>query len=764
VSALLANLDEYEAFYQAAQGLRDAHQTNHHPANHKLAPGFTSLNLVFSAPHTADYGLPSDRSTIVNGVFRSPMQAIHVCGELQIACMTHVEYCGDTLEVTALEYSRSHRETMLRQEFGSWLLEEHIEKSVIATTLLGEVVFWNRYAAKLYQYSTEEAIGQNIMNLSPSEMTQDQAAEIMTNLGKGEHWAGMFKVKRKDKSMFMAHVSDTPVLDPSGSVKYIVGVSDDYTEMHNLMETLEHLNADLEKEVNLRTAQLVERENDLKRVGAAIQASDTGVVITGVNHAIDWFNEAVTYLLGVKGDSLLQALPWELRSLKDQYYAESGEELNHWIEKSLAAGTADETKTTVAAGQSTVSLIFDRKQSVDNDDDDGVKALSVAIQKLPEGQLANHHMVLFRDYTVQKKANEAQMAAEAAAAAGETKTEMMQMLSHELRSPLQGIMGVASTMMLDLTPEEDNIYDGVSMILASSRLLLTLINNVLDIRKIDLEMIQKIDLDPIDVVECIQDSIRFCMPYASVNDVELTVADQDQTSSRYILANRLRMEQVLINLITNSIKYTTPFTQVVVSARPASLQEALAEIRDATASDLSFFSDEVRNEIDNGSDDVMIVSVRDHGKGIPPGEAHLVFAPYTQLSISAEKDRAQKRAHAFTGQSSGTGLGLNLVMKFIERMNGHVWCKNSPTEGVTFSFYVPQASKESGKDSPESSLPSYKATLSPSAAARVRLLLVDDSVINVKVLNKMASRLGVKQVEVSCKRLESNVHHASVVS
>lgn len=283
---------------------------------------FVTFNLVFVAPNVP---LTADRSPL-SAIFRSPIRSIHICGEQHIACFVQIESTPDmeAFHLTALEYSRSHRESLIQQEFGSWLLEEHVEQAVIATDAVGTVVFWNRFASSLYQWTREEALSRNIMMLTPSEMTQEQGMEIMGRLAAGEHWKGFFGVKRKDGTSFMAHVTDTPILDNDGTLRFIVGVSADYTQMHDLMEELRTLNADLEKEVVIRTDKLVQ----------------------------------------------------------------------------------------------------------------------------------------------------AQLEAEKAAAASRSKTEMMQMLSHEFRTPLQGIMGVASTMLIDL--EEGMIYDCLSTILASSRLLLTL--------------------------------------------------------------------------------------------------------------------------------------------------------------------------------------------------------------------------------------------------------------------------------------------------
>ena len=112
-------------------------------------------------------------------VFRSPIRAIHLSGPQELCCCVHLEPASSTtFFLTAMELSRPHRAQLLRREFGSWLLEEHIEKAVIATDPLGTVVFWNRFASELYQYSAEEAMGQNIMQLTPSEMTQEQVSVV----------------------------------------------------------------------------------------------------------------------------------------------------------------------------------------------------------------------------------------------------------------------------------------------------------------------------------------------------------------------------------------------------------------------------------------------------------------------------------------------------------------------------------------------------------------------------------------------------------
>lgn len=782
MSVLLANLQEFQSFDRAVASLVE--ERDRHPSHLPQNGSFTTLNLVFSAPNADMYGVASDRKAL-QGVFASPMQAIHCCGELQLACFTHIELSkdGETLKITALEYSREHRRRMLQQEFGSWLLEEHIEKSVIATTMAGEIVFWNKYATHLYQHTIEETLGKNIVEITPAHLTQQQAVEIMSALASGRHWSGMFTVQRKDGSTFVAHVSDTPIMDAGGTTKFIVGVSDDYTRLHHVMDELERLNRNLEEEVKARTAQILEHETTLRMVGAAIKASDTGVIVTDETHRITWSNDAVLQMLRLASPSPDQASNassstsslqgrylWELEALRDERCGDGDQSVAEWLKAAL---TADDQR---ASGLVESGIVAVRKMEL-------VEALSVTVQRLSDEEKTQTHMITFRDMTAHTKAAEAQSQADAAKASSESKTEMMQMLSHELRTPLQGILGVASSLLRDLTPENTNLFDGASTIVASSRLLLTLIGNVLDFRKLELKLMADVDLGPVPVATCVEESVRYCVPFATCNEVTLSAVLGDNskgsatgpggggasasssnpsgiggnknksggascTNGWIVTANRLRLEQVLVNLLTNGIKYTKPGSRVEVSMRRTTTKDALAEARSSTASDLDYLDPAKAADLAKDlAGDVVIVSIRDYGPGIPADESDKVFAAFVQLRISAEQDRNyQGGKHGNVGQSSGTGLGLNLSMKFLEKMGGHIWYQNCQSGGVVFSFCLPACDALDDDREMAEAIVDHSTRLTPAEAVRFRVLLVDDSLINVKVLARMLVRLGVKYV------------------
>ncbi|NHB68829.1 PAS domain S-box protein [Perlabentimonas gracilis] len=119
-------------------------------------------------------------------------------------------------------------------------LINNVGQAVIATDLLGNVIYWNNAAENIYGWSATEAIGENIINLTPALQSNEQALEIMEQLNAGKSWAGEFYVKRKDGKSFPAFVTDTPILDTNGKLTGIIGISSDITERkHAQMELIE---------------------------------------------------------------------------------------------------------------------------------------------------------------------------------------------------------------------------------------------------------------------------------------------------------------------------------------------------------------------------------------------------------------------------------------------------------------------------------------------------------------------------------------------
>jgi PAS domain S-box-containing protein len=116
-----------------------------------------------------------------------------------------------------------------------------IGQAVIVTDPAGSVVSWNRAAEALYGWSAGEAVGRNILDLTPSNLSRDQAHEILERLSRGESWDGEFIVRRRDGTPFVARVTDTPLLDGDGNLTGIIGVSQDTGSVDGALRHLGYL-------------------------------------------------------------------------------------------------------------------------------------------------------------------------------------------------------------------------------------------------------------------------------------------------------------------------------------------------------------------------------------------------------------------------------------------------------------------------------------------------------------------------------------------
>ena len=113
-----------------------------------------------------------------------------------------------------------------------------VEQAVIATDLNGTITYWNQFAQRLYGWSATEAVGCSIVEITPSEVSQTQAAELMSHLSAGKSWSGEFLVRHRDGTTFPVMVTDSPIYDEKGVLCGIVGISTDITEHKQAEEAL----------------------------------------------------------------------------------------------------------------------------------------------------------------------------------------------------------------------------------------------------------------------------------------------------------------------------------------------------------------------------------------------------------------------------------------------------------------------------------------------------------------------------------------------
>jgi PAS domain S-box-containing protein len=255
-----------------------------------------------------------------------------------------------------------------------------------------------------------------------------------------------------------------------------------------------------------------------------------------------------------------------------------------------------------------------------------------------------------RDVTERNRAEEALRAAtEEAERANRAKSEFLSRMSHELRTPMNSILGFAQLLARAELAEAQR--RSVQHILKAGRHLLTLINEVLEIARIESGR-QNLSIEPVRGAALLAEAMGIVRPLASQWGVALEEPEY-APGSTFVYADRQRLTQVLLNLLSNAIKYNRPGGHVRITCGPA----------DPTAP---------------GGRDRLAIRVHDTGKGIPADRVALLFTPFARLG--AEQTEVE-----------GTGLGLALSQRLTEAMGGALVLESSSPEGSVFRLELRSA-------------------------------------------------------------------------
>lgn len=294
-------------------------------------------------------------------------------------------------------------------------------------------------------------------------------------------------------------------------------------------------------------------------------------------------------------------------------------------------------------------------------------------------------------------------AKETAEIANRAKSEFLASMSHELRSPLNAILGFAQIMQR--SPHlSDHHQDDVQIINRSGEHLLTLINNVLDMSKIEAG---RTTLNPIDfdLHSLLQDIYGMFKLNAEQKQIQL-VFEVPRNLPRYIRADQGKLKQVLINLLNNSIKFTQ-----------AGNITATAQANTTDASTRSL---------------MLQFAITDTGPGIDPADCEKVFEPFTQSRSGRDSQE-------------GTGLGLSICRKFVQLMGGEIRLR-SRTDGSrgTVATFSIQAQQSTAQDRGPTSSITREIVGVAAGQSHYKILVVDDKAANRQLLVKLLKPLGLE--------------------
>ncbi len=305
---------------------------------------------------------------------------------------------------------------------------------------------------------------------------------------------------------------------------------------------------------------------------------------------------------------------------------------------------------------------------------------------------------------LQAAIEKAEEAARTAQRANEAKNDFLAVMSHEIRTPLNGLLGFTELLRsTHLSPEQQEFVHTVQN---SGETLLLLLNDLLDFSKIESGAME-LSTEPVVLRQLLDEVTKLQQSTARRKGIRLSL-QVDPACPASILTDRQRLRQVLLNLLSNALKFTsTGEVETVVSPG------------------------EKENELH--------FSVRDTGCGIPPDMLETIFHPFTQVDASSSR------------QHGGTGLGLAICRRVVSLLGGRLWVESELNQGSCFHFSIPCPAVMALPSPLKEKQPAPKSAPAPAAPhlAHLKVLVAEDNPINQKLLLLHLKKLGITPVVVS---------------
>jgi PAS domain S-box-containing protein len=551
--------------------------------------------------------------------------------------------------------------------------------SSIATDEKGVIQIFNVGAERMLGYAAADVVNR----ITPADISDPleviaRAAALSTELGTTitpGFQALVFKASRgiediyeltyirKDGSRFPAIVSVTALRDDQGAIIGYLLIGTDNSARKQVEAEQMKLDQRL-RDQQFYTRSLIESHID------ALMTTDPAGIITDVNRQM----EALT---GCTRDELIGA-PFK-NYFTDPARAEAAIKLV-LREKKLTnyelTACARDGKTTVVSYNAATFYDRDRK----------LQGVFAAARDVTEGKrleraLQEQNVELKRARATAEKANLA-------------KSNFLSSMSHELRSPLNAILGFAQLINSDSPPPTPSQTASIDQILHAGWYLLELINEILDLAQIESGRLA-LSLEPTSLPEVMFECQAMIEPQGQKRGIKMTFPDFDLPC--FVDADRTRLKQVLINLLSNAIKYNRANGTVVVDTDCA-----------------------------GGTQKRVRVSVKDSGAGLPPEMLMQLFQPFNRLG--------QERS-----TEEGTGIGLVMSKRLVELMGGEIGVDSATGLGSVFWFELNSAAAPGIASDKVEPAANPQVQLEHGAPLRT-LLYVEDNPANLKLIEQLIAR------------------------
>jgi PAS domain S-box-containing protein len=537
------------------------------------------------------------------------------------------------------------------------------DDGIIGLSVDGIVTSWNRGAEKIYGFSAEEIVGLSVQRLMPEDRVDEESA-IIERIQRGERLEHYETLRRhRNGSLFDVSLTISPIKNVAGEVIGISKISRDITARKR---------AEVE-----RTQAQAALARELARSKGLLNASFDGIVVVDAQGYVVDANESYARMLG--------------RTLEDTLTLHISDWDAQWSPQEL-----DQIVTTGRFVDCTFETVHRRKDGSTYEVEITVSNVAVSDEIL--------QLCICRDITERKKteeqlrlSNERMSLANAELArAARLKDEFLASMSHELRTPLNAILGLSEALIEDIFgPLNDEQREHLTTIEKSGKHLLALINDILDLSKVESGRME-LEITAVPVEEFCTSCLSFVKQQAHQKRIQLDCRiDPDLVE---IDIDERRLRQVLVNLLSNAVKFTPDNGTVQLQVR----------------------GDAFRQTLEFG--------VTDTGIGIAPEHLDKLFQPFVQI------DSALSRRYA------GTGLGLALVRRISELHGGSVSLESQEGKGSRFTVSLPWSASAAHQPIP-ASLTSDSCPWQPGLQ---KVLIIEDSAAAANQIMRYLKELDIQ--------------------
>jgi PAS domain S-box-containing protein len=578
-----------------------------------------------------------------------------------------IKVTRDISEQVALEQEKAQQDLELRNSLNhTKIYQQALDTNAIVavTDLGGRIIDVNENFLAISEYTREELIGKTHKIINSGYHPKEFFANLWRTISKGKLWKGQICNKSKSGKLYWVETSIVPLINEAGRIERYVAIRYDITQK-KLVEN-----------------ELSKTKQQLEYI---LESVDAGIVTYDKDDKLMMYNRKYCELYGFKEDELPLGAFYE--DIVRQYYTR--------YPATLEGKTID-----VAVSERMIEHRACPKELIQKLND---TAIRINNTKLSDGAIVSLRTNISDLLAIQQAFSDAKTKADLA---NKSKSDFLAHMSHEIRTPLASIIA-ATELALDKDVSSEDQKSYLDTIANASDFLLSVVNDVLDLSKIESGHLQ-LESIPFSLRELVDSVGKLFGERARIRGNKINILVDENVHDMHV-GDPTRIKQIVLNFASNAVKFTENGS-ITISAK------------------VSAESDSSRQSI--------LISVIDNGKGLTTDQQQKLFKNYSQAEISTAR------------VSGGTGLGLAIVKNISKLMGGSIGVKSSYGNGSTFWFSVslkiadPQidrhqpAAVSSSSDSSSSCIVQNEKPLS--------ILIAEDDLVNQKLICKFLTKMGHK--------------------